>query len=731
MTTPTRIALLAATLVIAFPSCAEDRTKMNPTDTKHTNRLIEATSPYLLQHAHNPVDWHEWNEASLRKAKDENKPIFLSIGYAACHWCHVMAHESFEDETAAAIMNKYFVNIKVDREERPDLDEIYMQATMMMNRGQGGWPMSVWMTPDHKPFFAGTYFPPEPRYGRPGFPEICERIGKLWESDLESLSAQAEQVTDAVRQSLMTEPDVDASLSLDLIDRVSAQLAGAFDPKFGGTSGGGTNKFPPSMAMDLMLRTAHRLPKGDATRKKIEEAGKITLNKMYDGGIFDHLAGGIARYSTDVEWHVPHFEKMLYDQALVSRIYIDAYQYFGDEHYKNVAKSIFDYVLADLQSDAGGIYSTRDADSEGEEGKYYVWTKKEITDILGDELAPAFIAHYDVQDNGNWEGPHAPGVPKNVLRILHPKEQIAKQLNASVDDLEKRLHKSREKLLEAREKRVPPGLDDKILAEWNGMMISALARGGAVFNEQKYIDAARRAADFVLTNQYVEGRLLRAYRDGRKLDTAFLTDYANMIEGLIELYEATFEPRWLETALALNEKATDLFWDENQGGYFFTPDDHETLLTRTKDLRDSATPSGNSVQTMNLLRLAIITGDERIQKMAERTIQTFAGEVQQQPFAAERFLSAIDFAYASPLEFAIVGPIDDSATQALVRTIRNNYIPNKVIMLRNTTNGATNFDSPLLQDRPLVDGKPAVYVCQNYTCKKPVTTPDDLAKLIN
>lgn len=718
------------------PAPAEESTKddamTSTTQPAHTNRLIRATSPYLLQHAHNPVDWYEWGTEALTAAREQDRPIFLSIGYSACHWCHVMAHESFESETIAAIMNRHFINIKVDREERPDLDEIYMQATMIVNRGQGGWPMSVWLTPDLKPFYAGTYFPPENRWGRPGFGDICERIGELWRTERAALVADAARLTDFVRQSLEVESgerdegQTAATLSLKSIDAVVAALSQAFDGERGGISGGGTNKFPPSMALDLFLRCAARGGADERVRARLMPLAELTLDRMARGGIYDHLGGGIHRYSTDVDWLVPHFEKMLYDQALVSRIYVDAWQATRRPLYRRVAMDMFDYVLADLRSEAGGFYSARDADSEGEEGRFYVWTREEVLAALGEADGALFCDYYGVRERGNWDDPHAPGVVKNILHVPHELETVAQRHDLPPAELESRLAAGRAKLLEVRAGRVAPHRDEKVLAEWNGMMISALARGGAALGEPKYVDAAARAAEFILERQFVDGRLLRAYRDGRRLEMAFLTDYANMIEGLIELYEATIERRWLDAALRLNAVVVEHYYDHDEGGFFFTANDHEALLARVKDLRDGATPSGNSVHLMNLLRLAVMTGDEGLREMADATLRRLAPGVLGRAGTAERFLAAAEFALAGPVELAVVGDPSDESTRALLRTIREQYLPNRVIMLLDPAAPQNAFPSPLLKDRPLAGGKPAAYVCRNYACLRPATTPETL-----
>ncbi len=725
-----RGAMLLALLAAAAFACEppKDAPMSQPaTKPEYTNHLIHATSPYLLQHAHNPVDWYEWGPEALEKARRENKPIFLSIGYSACHWCHVMAHESFEDPEIAAIMNKYFINIKVDREERPDLDEIYMRATVILTRGHGGWPMSVWLTPDLKPFFAGTYFPPRARFGRPGFKELCERIGELWQTRREDIEKDAQRLTQIVQQSLEAQPTGGDTIDLTTIDQAVQRLTQRFDEKRGGMLSGRTNKFPPSMSLELMLRAVKRWGPDDPRSGRVLRLITLTLDQMAAGGIYDQLGGGFHRYSTDPDWHIPHFEKMLYDQALVSRIYLDAYQFTHKPLYARIARETFDYVIRDMQSPEGGFYSTRDADSEGEEGKYYVWTYQEVLDVLGEQDGKLFCAYFDVRPEGNWNDPHAPGIPKNVLHVVRSVEDVACAFKLEPEQALRRLLEARRKLLKVRSQRVPPALDDKILAEWNGMMISSLSRGGRILDEPKYIDAARKAADFILTHQYADGRLYRSYRNGKRLETAFLTDYACMIEGLLDLYEATFEPRWLEAARKLNATTLELFWDDAGGGFFFTPDDHEPLLARSKDVRDGATPSGNSVQLMNMLRLTAIFADEPLGKQADQVIRAFSAEVRQQPLASERFLCACEFARLGPVEIAIVGPLSDDATQALVKQVWQTYLPNRVLMHRDAQRPPA-FKTPLLEGRTLVDGKPAAYVCRDYACKLPVTTAEALAK---
>jgi uncharacterized protein YyaL (SSP411 family) len=692
------------------------------------NELANATSPYLRQHASNPVAWQQWGPVALERARRADKPIFLSIGYAACHWCHVMAHESFERADVAAVLNENFVNIKVDREERPDIDELYMQATLILNQGRGGWPMSVWLTPERKPFFAGTYFPPTGRDGRPGFLELCQAISKAWQQHRDDIVEQADKLTEVVRAGLQATPAAEMPLSLATVDGAADLLARSFDAVSGGVVSGSSNKFPPSMALEVLLRSAVRRPTGQARRKPLLELVELTLDHMAMGGIHDQLAGGFHRYSTDVEWHVPHFEKMLYDQALVSRIYLDAYQLTHKPMYARVARGVLDYVLTDLRAPEGAFYSSRDADSEGGEGKYYTWTRAEVQEIVGPQDSDLFCAHYDISTSGNWKDPHDPDTPKSVLRELRTDQCCAKLYGITPEECERRLQRGRQKLLAARAQRVPPALDDKILCEWNGLMIASLARGGCVLGEPAYVEAGARAADFLLTELWRDGRLVRSYWRGKTSQTAFLADYADLIEGLIELYEATFAARWLTRAAELAQTVTDLFWDAESGVFFFTPADHEPLPVRSRDLRDGAVPSGNAVQLMNLLRLAVMLGADELRQQAHRLIRAAAGQVERSPWTAERFLAAFDFAYAGPVEIALVGDPAAPAMQALLRQIHETYLPNRVLMRHDPAHPFESVSSPLLARRTAIDGRPTAYVCRNYTCAQPATTAAELVQ---
>lgn len=690
---------------------------------RHTNRLINATSPYLLQHAHNPVDWYEWGPEALNRARDEDKPIFLSIGYSACHWCHVMERECFENEDIAAVMNEHFISIKVDREERPDLDDIYMMATQAFTRS-GGWPMSVWLAPDQRPFFAGTYFPPESRYGRPGFKDVLLYLARVWREERPKVMEQADALTNAVRALTIVEPG-ESVPAYEIIPQTAEIFARAFDPVKGGISGGGTNKFPPSMSMDVMLRAYHASLESGEPRTRYLELVELTLEKMAHGGIYDHLGGGICRYSTDVDWLVPHFEKMLYDQALVSDIYQKAFQLTKRPLFGAVARDIFDYVIADLQSSEGGFYSTRDADSEGVEGKFYVWSRGEVIGLLGEAEGRLFCDYYDVTDAGNWEG-------HNILNIQRPLETVARLAGMEPSQAESRLASARKKLFAAREKRVKPHLDDKILASWNGLMIASMAKGARIFDEPRYRDAAIRAADFVLTNMRDDrGRLTRTWRLGKTHTIGYLDDYAFMVEALLNLYETTFETRWLDEAERLNGHLMEHYRDDAEGGFFFTADDAEAVLVRTKSAMDNAIPSGSSVQFLNLQRLAVLLDRRDLESEASRMARTYGRKLVESPFSSERMLGALDFMHRRPRKIAIVAPNGDSSgLSRLVGAAWRGYVPNAVFA--GLYEGAPDSEKlaeriPLLAGKKPVDGKAAAYVCKGYTCKAPVT---DEAKLV-
>ncbi len=692
------------------------------------NALIHETSPYLLQHAYNPVAWLPWGEEALGRAKSENKPIFLSIGYAACHWCHVMEHESFEDPGIAAQLNADFIPIKVDREERPDLDEIYMSATMVFGNGQGGWPMSVFLAPDLRPLFAGTYFPKENAYGRPGFKTVLSAIAKRWREMPDALLADSDQVVDVV-QRLHS-----GGVPMDLIDeeRIAAAadaLRRAFDTTDGGIPSG-SNRFPPSMAIDLLLRR-HAV---DGNAENIS-AVELTIEKMANGGIFDHLGGGLHRYSTDPKWLVPHFEKMLYDQALVAAVFVDAMQALERKDLKQIcadrSRGICDYVLRDLTSPDGGFYSSEDADSEGLEGKFYLWTVEQIRELLDESAAALFCSHYGVSDFGNWNHPgdeHVPHGPKNILHVSRTVEAIARLANVEEDAVRASLSDSRDKLFAARESRIRPGLDDKILCGWNGLMITALAKVGAVLGEQRYITGANRAADFLLDQMRIDGRLMAAFGKGNPRLIGYVTDYAFVIEGLLALYEASGDFARVRQAAELMDIALAHYWDPENGGFFMTADDHESLLVRSKTSQDGATPSGNSTMARNLLRLALLVDRATYREQASDILRLFGDAAANQPFQSERLLAAAMEHANGFVEIVVVGAADDDATQVLLHEIHSRYLPNKIVARIDLEHASDVAGLPLFEGRTPVDGRPTAYICRDFTCQEPVTSVKGLAQ---
>ncbi len=708
-------------------AATEEKDPVTSADTdatpKHTNRLADETSPYLLQHAHNPVNWYPWGDEALEKAKAEDKPIFLSIGYSACHWCHVMERESFEDEAIAAILNEHFVSIKVDREERPDLDDIYMSAVQMMT-GSGGWPMTVFMTPDRKPFFGGTYFPPEDRQGRPGFPTLLKALEKEWRTNRAKIDDSAEQLTAMIQKNFAMTADETGAVSASVLDSGVQQLAASFDEQFGGF--GEAPKFPSSPSVALLLRQHART--GD---KKALEMATLTLDKMYFGGMYDHLGGGFHRYSTDDVWLVPHFEKMLYDNGQLSEVYLDAYQATGIDRYKHVAEDIFRYQLRDMHSEGGAFYSTEDADSEGEEGKFYIWSKAELIGALGAEDGELFCAYYNVKAVGNFQSHEPYHANLNILHMTKPHEDIAKDLGMDSDALEARIAPMRDKLLEIRSKRVRPGLDDKILTSWNGLMISAFAKGYQVVGDERYKDAAEGAAQFVLDEMVVDGTLMRTHRGGRSKLPAYLDDYAFMAVALIDLYEATFDVKWLLHARELTEQMNEKFWDTDKGGFFYTGDDHRNLIARTKPTYDGAEPAGNSVAAEALLRLAKLVDEPAYYDMADKMITMTKSNLERAPRGFLYMLGAVDFYLHPPKEIAIAGNVDQASE--LLAALHKEYIPNKVLALIDPDAGdidALVEHVPLLAGKSLVDGKAAAYVCKDFACKRPVTAVNDFLDVL-
>jgi uncharacterized protein YyaL (SSP411 family) len=670
-----------------------------------SNRLLNETSPYLRQHAHNPVDWYPWGPEALERARELDRPIFLSIGYSACHWCHVMEHESFEDADVAKLLNDSFVSIKVDREERPDLDQIYMTAVQMMT-GQGGWPMSVWLTPDLQPFYGGTYFPPDDRYGRPSFKRLLQALADAWTSRRNEIASTATELT-AQLQAAGGLPPSNEELNASLIQQAAGYLGRIFDPTYGGF--GQAPKFPHPMELRLLLRAWKRF----ADDRPLEMA-RVTLDHMARGGIYDHLGGGFHRYSTDARWLVPHFEKMLYDNALLTSAYLEGFQATGESRYRQVVEETLRYVEREMTSPEGPVYSTQDADSEGEEGRFFVWSAKEVEKVLGKEAANIFTYVYDVSAEGNWEG-------HNILHRAKSNEQDARMLGISIEQLQESLRESKRKLFEVRELRVKPARDEKILTSWNGLMIDAFASASQVLDNGAYAGLASRAADFILGSmRTADGLLFRTYGAGSKPKlNGYLEDYAFLLNGLISLYEATFELRWLKEALALTDTMIDEFWDDEQAGFYFTGRRHEHLLARTKDPHDSSIPSGNSMAVTAMLRLAKLSGRQELWQKAERTLRLFSGLMSNSPTAAGQMLLALDF-YLGPVdEFAIVGNRSSGEVNKALGLIRRPFRPNKIVALsENEINGADDL-IPLLRGKT-ANGPVTTYVCHDYTCQAPL-----------
>ncbi len=676
---------------------------------RFTNALSQETSPYLLQHAHNPVNWYPWSEEALRRARTEDKPILLSIGYSACHWCHVMEHESFEDEAIARLMNEHFINIKVDREERPDLDAIYMAAVQMMTGG-GGWPMTVFLTPDGVPFYGGTYFPPVDRHGMPGFPRVLLAIAGAYKEKKEVIRIEAASIVDELRRivSIGTPP---GTLGGNILETAIRRLMANFDPVHGGF--GSAPKFPPAMVLTFLLRSYSHTGRLD-----LLETVELTLQKMACGGIYDHLGGGFHRYSVDNHWLVPHFEKMLYDNALLSRIYTDAYLQTKNEFYRLVAQETLDYVQREMTSPEGGFYSTQDADSEGHEGKFYVWTRQEVEACLGIPDADLFCRCYDVTEGGNFEG-------ENILNLPRPADVVARLCNLPEAEFRQIIDRGRKLLFDEREKRIKPARDEKILTAWNGLMLRSFSEAAAAFDREDYKRIAMSNAEFILGGLRRDGRLFRTYRDGTAKLNGYLEDYSCMADGLISLYEATFDPRWIDESVRLAELMVELFWDPSENNFFFTSADHEKLIQRPKDLYDNATPSGNSVAAYALLRLASLTGESKWQEYARSALEAMAVPMAEQPSGFGNFLCALDLLLAPPTEIALVGNPESEDARELLRLVRGRYRPNTVV--------ACGIDKRvgLLEDKKKVDGRATAYVCRNNTCYAPVTDAGELERLLS
>ena len=683
---------------------------------KYTNKLADETSPYLLQHAHNPVDWYPWSKEAFEIAKKHDKPVFLSIGYSTCHWCHVMERESFENEHIAKIMNEHFVCIKVDREQRPDVDDVYMTAVQMMT-GSGGWPLSVFLTPDGKPFYGGTYFPPKDMYGRPGFEHLLLAIADSWKNKRAELLESADKISTILQQS--SEEPGKETLSTDILNKSYLHLKQIFDSTHGGF--GDAPKFPQPSYLSMLLRYWHRTKDNEALTMV-----ETSLDAMAKGGIYDHLGGGFHRYSTDSRWLVPHFEKMLYDQALISNIYVQAYQVTDKEDYAKVTRDIFDYVLRDMTDPGGGFYSAEDADSEGKEGLFYVWEPKEIDGVLGTKNARIFNEYYGVTRKGNFED------NKSILNIKKSVEELAKQFKQDPKAIETILAQGCSKLLKHRSKRIRPHLDDKVISGWNGLMISALAYGGAAFDEEKYINAATKAANFTLTTLRRDGRLMRYYRAGKVIDLAYLDDYAFVIMGLLDLHEATFDTRWLAEAKELAEQMIELFGDENRGGFYLTGNDAERLIVRSKPGYDGAVPTGNSVAAIVLFKLGRLTMDTRFNNEAEQVLKAFSRQIQQSPTSLSAMLIALDFSIGPAQEIVIAAEAHQPDTKEMLKLIHSRFLPNTVVLLHQTGKAGEAIEKiiPFVKFQVAINGKATAYVCQNYVCKQPVNEISALKKLL-
>jgi uncharacterized protein len=675
------------------------------------NRLAQETSPYLLQHADNPVDWYPWGEEALARARAEDKPLLVSIGYSACHWCHVMAHESFENPAIARLMNDLFVNVKVDREERPDVDHIYMTAVQAMTH-HGGWPLTVFCTPDGTPFYGGTYYPPEDRGQMPGFPRLLGAVAEAYRTRRDEIARQGVELRAAVANSMSPQmPDGD--LDPALLDQAVQALSASFDGRFGGF--GRAPKFPQPMAIEFLLRRYHAT--GD---EQVLGMIEFTLERMARGGMYDQLGGGFARYSVDDRWLVPHFEKMLYDNAQLSRAYLHAYQATGNPFYRQIAEETYDWVQREMTDPAGGFYSALDADSEGHEGKFYVWTPAEIREVLGEEDAALVCRYWGVSEGGNFEG-------RNILWVPLPLETVADEAGVPPERLQAAVERARRELFAVRAQRVWPGRDDKVLTAWNGLMMRSFAEAARVLDNDDYRRVATANATFVLTQLRQGDRLLRTWRQGQAKLNGYLEDHAFYASALLTLYEATFELEWFTEARALADAMLDQFWDDSIGGFYNTPRDHEALVVRPRDFYDNAIPAGNSVAVDVLLRLALLTGEQRYQQPAERVLRQLAPAMGQHPLAFGELIQALDFHLAQPREIALVGEPAAPDMRELLAVVNGAYLPNKVVALRRPEDHAPEAAIGLLAERPPLDGRATAYVCQNYACELPTTNPVVLA----
>jgi uncharacterized protein len=706
----------------------------------YTNRLIHEKSPYLLQHAHNPVDWYPWSEEAFAKAREENKPIFLSVGYSTCHWCHVMERESYADPEIAKIMNADFVSIKVDREERPDVDNIYM-TFVQATTGNGGWPMNVWLTPDLKPFVGGTYFPAKEQHGVPSFRNVLLRVAEAWKNKHDQIVASSQDITSQLQKIVQSTNPSGQKVSRDILQKAYGELAHFFDSKYGGFAD--APKFPRPVVLNFLLRIYAASPDSPDGKHALEMT-LFTFRKMAEGGIHDHLGGGFHRYSVDAVWHVPHFEKMLYDQAQLASAYLDAYQITHDSFYATTARDIFEYVERDMTGPGGEFYSAEDADSlvqagklDRAEGAFYVWTKDEVDHVLGPDRAKVFDYVYGVEAGGNAAESDTSGelAGKNVLIERHSEKDAAKEFNSSEEQVRQLLDESRKLLLEVRNQRPRPSRDDKVVTSWNGLMISAFARGAQVLDEPRYLKTATQAADFVQTKLYrqKDHTLLRTYRDGERKIDGFADDYAFFIQGLVDLYEASFDIRWLHLATVLQERENSLFWDKKADTYYTTTGKDPNLFIRSLGDFDGAEPSPNSVSALNLVRLSWFFDNKEWHRMAEQTINAFQSQLSRSASSLPQLLVALDASESIPRQVVIAGKPDASDTLALLREVNHRYQPNEIVVLADGGSGQAFFTQKIefFKDVHPIEGKATAYVCQNFVCQLPSSDLAVVSRLLD
>ncbi len=688
---------------------------------KKSNRLITEKSPYLLQHAYNPVNWYPWGDEAFKKAEAENKPIFLSIGYSTCHWCHVMEKESFEDEEVASLMNELFVSIKVDREERPDIDNIYMMVCQLMT-GSGGWPLTVCLMPDKKPFFAGTYFPKHSRYGRIGMMDLLKRISELWSTKKEDVIETSANITELLNQ--VSNNVKTGEIDKAEIQKAFEQLSSRFDEEYGGF--GSAPKFPSPHNL-LFLLNCWKNIKNDKALYMVEK----TLIPMRLGGIYDHIGFGFHRYSTDRHWFVPHFEKMLYDQAMLTIAYTETYQATKNQEYKVIANEILTYVLRDMRDSLGGFYSAEDADSEGVEGKFYVWSYTELKEVLSQEELNLAIKLFNVSEEGNYlEEATREKTGENILFLNKASSILASDMGLSVVDLKGKIELIREKLFNIRKKRIHPYKDDKILVSWNGLMIVALSKAARAFNNEEYSKCAQVAVDFIFSHMYKDGKLSHRYRDNDVSIEGHLDDYVFLIWGLIELYQTTFESKYLEKAMELNNYLLKHFWDSNNGGFFFTHDEFKDNIVRQKEFYDGAIPSGNSICMLNLFKLYQLTLDINLKQYLEKLEQAFYSYIKQSPVSHTCFLTGLDCVFNSASEIIVIGDPKKEDTKLMLQSINEQYLPNSVIALKNPNDGESLKFVKYIDSMKSIDGKATAYICQNGKCNQPITDIVHLYQLL-